>query len=62
MPVKKERKKMTIEKLLFYMVSYKLLTPNEAEHCLRTSELPDSIMERLKIMERLLFVDKTSKN
>jgi hypothetical protein len=57
-PTKKDYKKMTVEKLLFYMVYYKLLTPDEAENALRTSELPDSIMERIRIMEWLMSTDK----
>ena len=59
---KRDYKKMTVERLLFYMVAYKLLTPDEAEHCLRTSELPDSIMKRLQIMEQILMADKTRQN
>ena len=58
----KSFKKMTVEKLPFYMVHYGLLSPEEAEIALRTSELPDSIMDRMRILERLLLADKSSKN
>ena len=60
--MKMEHKKMTVERLLFYMVQYKLLTPNEAEHARMTSELPDSIVKRIEIMERLLSAEKANKN
>lgn len=61
-PEKKDYKKMTVEKLLFYMVHYKLLTPEEAEHALRTSELPDGIMDRIRILQELMMTEKTIKN
>ena len=47
----KKDDKMTIVRLLFYCVKFGLLTPEEAEHALKTSELPDSIIDRLKIAE-----------
>ena len=56
MAVKKRRKAISVKRLLLYFVMYKILTPKEAEHALKTLELPDSIMERLKL------ADKISKN
>ena len=47
----KPDEKMTVIRLLFYCVLYRILTPAEAETTLITGLMPDSIMERLKIAE-----------
>jgi hypothetical protein len=47
----KKDDKITVVRLLFYCVKYGILTPEEAEHALKTSELPDSIIHRLKIAD-----------
>lgn len=47
----KPDEKMTVIRLLFYCVLYRILTPEEAETALKTGLLPDSIMERLRIAE-----------
>ncbi len=44
-------KKKTISILLFHCVKYGILSPEEAEHCLKTSKLPDDILQRLKIAD-----------
>lgn len=49
--MQKKDDNITVVRLLFYCVKYGILTPEEAEHALKTSELPDSIMNRLKIAE-----------
>ena len=47
----KKNDKITIIRLLFYCVLYRILTPEEAETALKTGRLPDSILERLRIIE-----------
>jgi hypothetical protein len=44
---------ITVVRLLFYCVKYLILTPEEAEHCLKTGRLPDNILERLRIAEQI---------
>ena len=48
---KKKDKKMSIEMILLYCVLYKILSPEEAVHTLKTGILPNDIMIRLSIME-----------
>ena len=47
----KKDEKITVVRLLFYCVKFGLLSPEEAERALKTSELPDNILERLRIAE-----------
>jgi hypothetical protein len=47
----KKGEKITVEILLFYCTKFGVLTPREAAHCLATGQLPDDILERLKIAQ-----------
>jgi hypothetical protein len=48
------KKTITAERLILYMVMYKILSPEEAETALKTGLLPDDIMVRLNLVDKAI--------